>query len=132
MRSENMAIVAGGKLEDCCRPVAPTGERLCPSCGKQGKRVPRLTVSVFVRDPRTYLHPELLPPGDYSICETRSCSVVYFDSHSESIIRKDGLRVKVWQKEDDPSVPACYCFNNSVKSIGKEIEQNVRQMSWPG
>jgi hypothetical protein len=117
-------MVTSDDKEDCCKPVAPTGGRRCPSCGKQGKRVSRLTVSVFVRDPRIYLHPELLPPGDYSMCETRTCSVVYFNSHSESAIGKDDLRVKVWQKEDNPSVPACYCFNNSVKSITKEIELN--------
>lgn len=119
-----MAMPAGRKLEDCCKPAIPTSDRRCPSCGRHGKRVSRLTVSVFVRDPWVYLHPELLPPGDYSICENRSCSVVYFNSHSESVIRKDDIRAKVWQKEDDPSVPACYCFNNSVNSIAKEFEQN--------
>jgi len=92
-------------------------------CGKHGKPVKPLTVSVFVKDPALYLHPEMLPAGGFSMCETKSCDVVYFNSHDGFSIRKSELRTRVWQKEDDPAVPACYCFNNSVNSIRAEIEQ---------
>ncbi len=116
-------MATGGEMEDCCRPMVPSGDRRCPDCGKEGKSVSRLTVSVFVKDPRTYLHAERLPSGEYSICETRSCNVVYFNSHGDSAIKKSELRVKVWQKEDNLWVPACYCFNNSVGSIQEELKE---------
>lgn len=117
-------MVTSGELEDCCKPLAPSGDRRCPECGKVGKRVSPLTISVFVKDPRLYLHAESLLSGEYSLCETKSCDVVYFNSHDGLAFKKNELRAKVWQKEDDPQVPACYCFNNSVKSIREELERN--------
>jgi len=65
----------------------------------------------------------MLPPGGFLMCETKSCDVVYFNSHDGFALRKDELRARVWQKEDDPEVPACYCFSNSVSSIREEIER---------
>jgi hypothetical protein len=111
------------ELEDCCKPAAQVVRKDCPKCGRQGKPVQPLTVSVFVKEPEFYLHPERLNSGRYLMCETRSCDVVYYNSANGASFSKDQLRVKVWQKEDDPSVPACYCFNNSVRSIREEIER---------
>jgi len=82
-----------------------------------------VTVSVFVKDPSLYLHPEMLPAVGFSMCETKTCDVVYFNSHEGFTVKRSGLRTRVWQKEDDPMVPACYCFNNSVSSIRGEIER---------
>ena len=109
--------------EDCCKPAALANGGRCPQCGKQGKPVKSLTVSVFVKDQRFYLHPERLPSERYLMCETKSCDVVYYDPNDDIRFNKDQLRTKVWQKEDDPAVPACYCFNNSVKSIREEVEK---------
>ncbi|MDE1852845.1 MAG: (2Fe-2S)-binding protein [Thaumarchaeota archaeon] len=111
------------EVDECCKPQVRVSERRCPECGNRGKPVQDLTVSVFVKNPSIFLHPERLPPGAFSMCETKSCDVVYFNSHEGSAFRKNELRTKVWQKEDDPAVPACYCFNNSVNSIGREIER---------
>ena len=109
------------EVDECCSPQVREGDRSCPECGNKGKPVQNFTVSVFVKDPRAFLHPERLPEGPFSMCETKSCDIVYFNSHESSAFRKSDLRTKVWQKEDDPVVPACYCFNNSVESIGREI-----------
>ena len=112
------------EIEDCCRPSVQTNSGRCPACGSRGKPVSALTISVFVKDPELYLHPEKLPQGAYSICEEKSCPVVYFTSNNHLAFQKHELRAKVWQKEDDPEVPACYCFNNSVRTIEEELKRN--------
>lgn len=110
------------KAEDCCKPSLQ-GIGSCPQCGRQGKTVRPLTVSVFAKDPEIFLHPDRLKLGGYLMCETRSCDVVYYHESGGTVFKKDQVRARVWQKEDDPAVPACYCFNNSVKSIREEIQQ---------
>jgi len=90
----------------------------------QGKRVSPFTISLFSKDSEIYLHPERLPEGKYYLCESKFCPVVYFNSQNGLAFKKDELRVRVWQKEDDPEVPVCYCFNHSVKSIQEELKQN--------
>jgi hypothetical protein len=107
---------------ECCRVTFPKAKGRCPSCGAVGKSVSSFTVSLFLRDPTLYLHEESLPPGSYYMCEVRSCPTVYFTDRGMRFNKTD-IRVKVWQKEDDPKVPACYCFGNSVATIQDEIIQ---------
>jgi hypothetical protein len=107
---------------DCCKVNFPTTKGKCPACGAMGKGVSSFTVSLFLKDPTLYLREKSLPPGRYYICETRSCPTVYF-TNSGVQFNKTDIRVKVWQKEDDPMVPACYCFGNSVATIQNEIIQ---------
>jgi len=114
--------VSSEEIDECCRPTSPTGDRICPECTEKGKPVLPFTISVFLKDPELYLHPQRLPHGDYYFCEKKSCPIVYFNSNNHVAFKKHELRVKVWQKEDDSEVPACYCFNNSVKSIQEELK----------
>jgi hypothetical protein len=95
---------------------------VCSSCGTNGKLISPFTVCVMVRDQKLYLHPESLTSDKYFMCESFSCPIVYFDGNGGSF-KKSDLRIKVWQKENDPNVPTCYCFHHSVSSIRKEIEQ---------
>lgn len=112
------------EIDDCCKPVTQKSPGKCPICGNHGKSVSVFTISVFLKDPEMYLQPEKLPQGNYLMCETKSCPVVYFNSNDSLAFKKHELRVKVWQKEDDPEVPACYCFNNSVSSLRGELTRN--------
>lgn len=112
------------EVEDCCKPVIQQTRGRCLECGAQGKTVSPFTISLFLKDPKIYLHPERLPQGKYYMCESKSCPIVYFNSQNGLVFRKDELRVKVWQKEDDPEVPVCYCFYNSVQSIKEELMRN--------
>jgi len=57
------------------------------------------------------------------MCESKTCPTVYFSSQNGTAFKKDELRVKVWQKEDDAEVPVCYCFNNSIRSIQEELRR---------
>ncbi len=109
-------------MEDCCIPKNSTRKpEQCPECGKPGRVVKPITVSVMVKDPTFYLHLETLPHDGFFLCETKSCDIVYFNPEYAINFPKSQLRIKVWQKENDPDVLACYCFNNSVSSIQREI-----------
>lgn len=112
-------------MEDCCKPiVSDRHQKTCPSCGSAGRSVKSLTVSVMVKDPGIYLRPESLPGTGFFFCETTTCPVVYFNLQNNMLIKKSDMRLKVWQKErDQDDVPACYCFNNSISSIRREIAE---------
>jgi len=109
-------------IEECCRPEASQvrKEDRCPQCGEGGKPVGKFTVSVFAKDPALYLHPEELGNHQFFLCETKSCQIVYFSA--ERALGKDGVRGKVWQKEDDPDLPVCYCFHHTLSSILRELK----------
>lgn len=112
------------RQDECCTlEASPLDIRVCPACGNTGKSVSKLTVAVMAKDPKIYLHAERLPDGKYFICETKSCPTVYFSTQNGTLVGKDGVRVRVWQKEDDPEVPACYCFRNSTASIQNELKR---------
>lgn len=110
------------EVDDCCKPASEQKAGVCPTCGTRGKTVPKITVSVMVKDPALYLHQERLPSGKYFLCENRSCPTVYFDLEGTTI-GKENVRVRVWQKEDDPEVPVCYCFRHSISSIADELRR---------
>ena len=93
----------------------------CPMCGRKGRNVSAFTVSVFLKDPILYLHPERLRPTIYRLCETPDCPVVYYSEDGSLMAAKHQVRVRVWQKESDPKVPVCYCFRHTVDSIFREI-----------
>ncbi len=113
------------ELDDCCRVDIPLQDAsVCPTCAVRGKTVSRFTVSVIAKNPEIYLHPEHLPEGKYFICETKSCPTVYFSSERGIILNRKDVRVKVWQKEDSPEVPVCYCFHHTISSISDEIRKN--------
>lgn len=44
--------------------------------------------------------------ADYCLCLSKDCDVVYF---GQQVFYKNDVKVKVWFKENDPSVPVCYC-----------------------
>ncbi|MCL5066827.1 MAG: hypothetical protein M1368_00545 [Thaumarchaeota archaeon] len=109
-------------MAECCKPSdSAKNMESCPECGKPGRIVKALTVSVMVKDPAVYLHPEALPQDFFFLCGTKSCPIVYFNREHDISYSKSQLRIRVWQKENDPDVAACYCFNNSVSSIRREI-----------
>lgn len=112
------------EIDDCCKPIVHQSAGMCPECEVKGKPVSPFTISMFLKDPKLYLHPDRLPEDKYFLCESRSCHIVYFNSQDDIAFRRHELRVKVWQKENDSEVPVCYCFNNSVKSIQGELKQN--------
>lgn len=84
----------------------------CPTCERPGRTVPTQTVDGLVAEERR----AVLGAGPLSLCETADCPVVYFDSHNR-VVQKRDVRVRVFQKETDPSRPVCYCFGHSVSDV---------------
>lgn len=101
---------SGGSIDDYCKPTAADVRKpmACPTCGSLAKIGPKFTVSVMARDAEIYLHPEHLPAGRYFICKLKSCPPVYFAEEGSLRLRKDEVRVRVWQKDHDPDVSVCY------------------------
>ena len=48
------------------------------------------------------------------MCLSPTCEVVYF---GPAIFLKQDVKVRVWFKERDPSVPVCYCKSVSSSEI---------------
>jgi hypothetical protein len=101
-------------MGDCCGQPVATLRPGCPSCGRPGRDVDRITFKAL-------LHARALArlgPGDYRFCPTRNCSIVYYGS-GESFHREDVL-VPVFQKETEVGRTVCYCFAVSAETIRRE------------
>ncbi|MCL6635042.1 MAG: (2Fe-2S)-binding protein [Peptococcaceae bacterium] len=85
----------------------------CPACGGPGKAVRPETVKSMIKDDRL---PAVLE--EYSLCLSKDCGVVYF---GQQVFYKGDLEVRVWFKEDDPSVPVCYCKGVTEADIVEHI-----------
>lgn len=85
---------------------------LCPECRKPGKKMSVKTVRNIVAKEH------LFAEEGWHLCLTPDCEVVYF---GPGVFRKSDLRVKVWFKEKDPTVPVCYCKGVSAAEITRHI-----------
>ncbi|MBO8127630.1 MAG: (2Fe-2S)-binding protein [Peptococcaceae bacterium] len=89
----------------------------CPECFMPGQRVPLKTVKHLVKDPSQLSG----IAGDFYICRTPDCKVVYYTEDMR--FTRDDVKVRVWYKEEDPSVPVCYCKNVSKAEILKHVTE---------
>lgn len=87
----------------------------CPACGVAGQKAGAGTIMSLVKNDR-------LPsaPGEYFLCLSPVCDVVYYGQH---VFYKDDVKVRVWFKEGDPSVPVCYCKNVSAEDIFEHVNR---------
>ena len=85
----------------------------CPVCNKPGKKMMPKTLKNMLKDDRL---PNILE--DYCLCLSKDCDAVYF---GQQVFFKDDVKVKVWFKENDPSVPVCYCKNVTEVDIIEHI-----------
>lgn len=85
----------------------------CPLCNEIGKKVRAETINNLVNE-------KLLPAQneDYYLCPASECEVVYFGQH---IYYKDDVKLKVWFKEQDPTVPVCYCKGITTADIFEHV-----------
>jgi len=95
-------VVCGANSRDGNPPV-------CPVCHRPGKRVAPKTLAGILKSDR-------LPAAleGYGLCLSPECDAVYFGPR---VFFKDDVRVRVWFKEDDPSVPVCYCRHVTAADI---------------
>lgn len=98
--------VCGANLLD------PQAQR-CPVCGEPGKKVRIETLKNIIKADRL---PTTLE--GYSLCLSNKCDVIYF---GQQILYKDDVKVKVWFKEEESSVPVCYCKDVTEADIFEHI-----------
>lgn len=87
----------------------------CPICNEIGKKVRTETVENIIKEDRL---PSALE--GYYLCLSDNCDVVYF---GERIFYKDDVKVKVWFKEKEPSVPVCYCKEVTIADIIEHVAE---------
>ena len=86
---------------------------LCPVCNKPGKKVRIETLQNIIKNDRL---PSVLE--GYCLCLSNKCNVIYF---GQQVFYKDDVKVKIWFKEQDATVPVCYCKDVSEADIIKHI-----------
>jgi len=107
-------------MSDCCtetqNQTQSHTERFCPKNGNKGKSVQIITL-------KSLLKPEALkqlnPEANYRFCSISDCSVVYYSEEGQTFDIED-LKVPVFQKNSDETVPVCYCFGWTRQRISKE------------
>ncbi|MBB5364483.1 putative iron-sulfur cluster-binding metallochaperone [Deinococcus humi] len=118
-------------MEDpCCVPNAQGQDvTSCPVSGTRGKGVPLITLKALLTPPALA---RLAPEDAFRFCPDPTCDVVYF-SPTQTYRRTD-LKVPVFQKEQVPEVPVCYCFAHTradlsqvaASDTGQALEASIR------
>lgn len=85
----------------------------CPVCSEPGKKVRIETLINIIKADRL---PATLE--GYFLCLSNKCDVIYF---GQQILYKDDVKVKVWFKEEESSVPVCYCMDVTQADIIEHI-----------
>ena len=112
-------------METCCEVDGAVTRADCPSCGRQGRPVSRATVGALAR---LGVEARRLAAKQYRFCETGTCPVVFFSAEG-AVIERDGVRVAVYQKDDGPDVPLCYCFGYTRARLVQERDAAVAFVS---
>jgi copper chaperone CopZ len=90
----------------------------CSACAAKARKVAPLTVRALVK-------PELadtVREETYRFCESAACDVVYFsESNPEHRFLRSDLRVHIGQKETEPPIQVCYCFDWTTDDIEREL-----------
>jgi copper chaperone CopZ len=90
----------------------------CPRCSTKARKVAPLTV-------RSLVHPELadtVGEDTYRFCESPACDLVYFsEKHPDLQFHRGDIRVRVGQKETEPPIQVCYCFDWTTDDIEREL-----------
>lgn len=90
----------------CC--VSDAQEQACPVNGTRAKNVPLLTLKALLTPPALA---RLEPEDAFRFCPDPTCDVVYFSA--ARTYRRGDLKVPVFQKDQAPGVPVCYCFGHT-------------------
>ncbi|MBI4389506.1 MAG: copper chaperone Copz family protein [Nitrospinae bacterium] len=104
-------------MGSCCGAEIEKSKVVCPCCGSEGIPVGAQTLRHLVVESRR----GDIGSGGYRFCPAHACPVVYYGDEQARSFYKEDLAVKVNEKESDPAVPLCYCFNISEQDIRSEV-----------
>ncbi len=113
-------------MSACCTPTGcsvtdEAASELCAACGTKGITVEPITLKALLT--ADGLRRGVPPSPRY--CANPQCEVVYFDTAAVVVFRETDLIVPVHAKHPtEDSIPVCYCFGYTEKSIREEIEQS--------
>lgn len=115
---------------NCCASSA-TGQDVtsCPVSGTRGKAVPLITLKALLTP---LALARLTPEGAFRFCPDPTCDVVYFSA--AQTYRMEDLKVPVFQKDQAPGVPVCFCFGHTradlsaaaASGTGQALEASIR------
>ncbi|MGH9461002.1 MAG: putative iron-sulfur cluster-binding metallochaperone [Vicinamibacteria bacterium] len=94
--------------------------RTCPLCRSLGRSVQLITVKSLL----TARALEKLTLQDHRFCATPDCEVVYYSE--QTVYRREGVRVPVFQKEPSGRRIVCYCFEVSEDDADAGAESRIR------
>ncbi|REK76916.1 putative iron-sulfur cluster-binding metallochaperone [Paenibacillus paeoniae] len=107
-------------MDSCCQTSTEklTTPLQCPVCHKKGRKIQLITIKALLQPTALEtIHPDLT----YAFCANSSCEVVYFSD--KQTLRKDTLKVSVYQKDNAFDVPVCYCFGWTRERLAKAVQQ---------
>jgi len=110
-------------VEPCCEPRAGSAAEVCPSCGRAGLAVGRITLEALL----TSTALARLDPGEHRFCPSPGCDVVYFGSGEP--FRRADVRAPVFQKRRPGTRTVCYCFEIGEERIVREAATTGRSPS---
>lgn len=118
-------------MEDtCCVPNAQGQDvTSCPVSATRGKGVPLITLKALLTPPALA---RLEPEDAFRFCPDPTCDVVYFSP--TQTYRTGDLKAPVFQKDQAPEVPVCYCFGHhradltqaAVSGTARALETSIR------
>lgn len=117
-------------MTDCCvtneKNVESIRSELCPSCNTKGKKVKIITLKSILKP--TVLD-TLNPDLTHYFCSTEDCVVVYFGTDKKTYSTSE-VKVSVYQKDNSPIVPVCYCFDWTREKLQSILKRELVQSHW--
>lgn len=111
-------------MSDCCnktKEIKSENVVNCPSCKNKAKNIKLITL-------KSMLKPSVLETlnakENHYFCPTKDCDVVYFDTNNNMYLVSD-IKVAVYQKDDSPLTPICYCFDWTKEKIKEYVEKGI-------
>ena len=107
---------------DCCAPknTASDHRTICKQCSQKAKTVDAVTLYHMLRN--QFLS-AIQKEAAYYFCESKDCTVVYFNNETDQYFTKDDVRIRIGLKETESPIQVCYCFDYTEESIREEVER---------
>lgn len=110
-----------GKKSCCANSIKDVNNiEKCPVCNLPGEAVKIVTVESLVKDENK----KDVLGGNYFLCKSKDCDVVYYNPDKDMIFLKDQVKVSIWYKKDANPKYACYCSKTTEDEVIKAVIEN--------